>query len=38
MAILQERAAGSETTLEAAAIDRFKATIRGQVIAPGDVD
>ena len=38
MATLQDRTPGSETKLDPAAIDTFKASIRGLVIAPGDAD
>src|SRR5436190_13408048 len=38
MATVEQRAAASETRLSAAEIDTFKATTRGQVIAPGDAD
>src|SRR5579864_6334853 len=38
MATVQERAAGSTTTLDAAEIASLTTSIRGQVIAPGDAD
>jgi uncharacterized protein (TIGR03086 family) len=38
MATVKDRIPGSVTTLDAVAIETFKATVRGQVIAPGDVD
>ncbi len=38
MATVGDRAVGSESALDATAIEALKATIRGQVIAPGEAD